>query len=72
MVPQVDFYPQLRVAAEAKNHTRPEFASFDQTSLLGQIENGHTVRFTSDGFNEKHDLEGSAKAIERVRNCLPD
>ena len=39
---------------------------------MGIIENGHTIDLTSDGFNEKYDLEGSAKVIERVRNCFAD
>ena len=72
MVALVDFYPQLRIAAEAKSQTRLEIANLDQISLLGIIENGHTINLTSDGFNEKYDLEGSAKVIERVRNCFAD
>lgn len=70
MVAQVDFYPQLHVSAEAKSQTRLEIANLDRISLLGLIENGHTIDLTSDGFNAKYDLEGSAKAIERVRNCF--
>ena len=70
MVAQVDFYPQLHVSAEAKSQTRLEIANLDQISLLELIENGHTIDLTSDGFNAKYDLEGSAKAIERVRNCF--
>jgi hypothetical protein len=70
MVALVDFYTQLRVTAEAKSQTRLEIANLDQTSLLGLIENGHTINLTSDGFNVKYDLEGSAKVIERVRNCF--
>jgi hypothetical protein len=72
MVALVDLYPQLRIAAEAKSQTRLEIANLDQISLLGLIENGHTINLTSDGFNVKYDLEGSAKAIERVRNCFAD
>jgi hypothetical protein len=72
MVALVDFYPKLRIAAEAKSQTRLEIANLDQTSLLGLIENGHTINLTSDGFNVKYDLEGSAKIIERVRNCFAD
>ena len=72
IVAQVDFFPQLRIAAEAKSQTRLEIANLEQTSILGLIENGHTIDLTSDGFNEKYDLEGSAKVIERVRNCFPD
>jgi hypothetical protein len=72
MVALVDFYPQLRVAAEAKSQTGLEIANLDQISLLGLIENGHTINLTSDGFKVKYDLEGSAKVIERVRNCFAD
>ena len=72
MVALVDFYPQLRIAAEAKSQTRLEIADLDRISLLGLIENGHTIDLTSDGFNKKYDLEGSAKVIERVRNCFAD
>jgi hypothetical protein len=70
MVALVDFYPQLRIAAEAKSQTGLEIANLDQISLLGLIENGHTIDLTSDGFNVKYDLEGSAKVIERIRNCF--
>jgi hypothetical protein len=72
MVALVDFYPPLRIAAEAKSQTGLEIANLDQISLLGLIENGHTINLTSDGFNVKYDLEGSAKVIERVRNCFAD
>ena len=72
MAALVDFYPKLRIAAEAKSQTRLEIANIDQISLLGIIENGHTIDLASDGFNEKYDLEGSAKAIERVRTCFAD
>ena len=65
----VDFYPQLHIAAEAKAQTRLEISNVDRISLLGLIENGHTIDLKSDGFNAKYDLEGSAKIIERVRNC---
>jgi hypothetical protein len=72
MVALVDFYPHLRIAAEAKSQTSLEIANLDQVSLLGLIENGHTIDLATDGFNVKYDLEGSAKAIERVRNCFAD
>jgi hypothetical protein len=72
MIAQVDFYPQLRVAAVAKSETGLEIANLDQIPLLELIENGHTIDLTSDGFNGKFDLEGSAKAIERLRNCFAD
>lgn len=72
MVARVDFYPQLRIAAEAKSQTNLEIANLEQISLLGIIENGHTIELTSDGLNEKYDLEGSAKIIARVRNCFAD
>ena len=70
MVALVDFYPRLRIVAEARNQTLLEIADLDHISLLGLIENGHTIDLTSDGFNEKYDLEGSAKIIERIRNCF--
>jgi hypothetical protein len=72
MVALVDFYPRLRIAAEAKKQTLLEIADLDHISLLGLIENGHTIDLTSDGFNEKYELEGSAKVIERIRNCFAD
>jgi hypothetical protein len=72
MVARVDFYPQLRIVAEAKSQTRLEIANLGQISLLGLIENGHTIDLTSDDFNAKYDLEGSAKVIERVRSCFVD
>lgn len=72
IIAQVDFYPRVRIAAEARSQTRLEFASLEQTSLVGLIENGHTIDLMSDGFNGKYDLEGSAKVIERVRACFPD
>jgi hypothetical protein len=72
MLALVDFYPQLRIFAEAKSQTRLEIENLDQISLLGLIENGHTIDLKSDGFNVKYDLEGSAKVIERVRNCFAD
>ena len=70
MVAQVDFYPRLRIVAEAKNQTLLDIADLDHMSLLGLIENGHTIDLTSDGFNEKYELEGSAKVIVRIRNCF--
>ena len=72
MVALVDFYPRLRITAEAKNQTLLEIAELDHISLLELIENGHTIDLTSDGFNEKYELEGSAKIIERIRNCFAD
>lgn len=68
----VDFYPQLHIAAEAKSQTSLEIANLDRISLLELIENGHTIDFSSESFNEKYDLEGSAKIIERIRNCFAD
>ena len=72
MVAMVDFYPPLRVDAEAKSQRLLEIAILDHNTLLGLIENGHTINLTSDGFNVQYDLEGSAKVIERVRNCFAD
>ena len=71
MIAQVDFYPHLRIAAEAKSQTRLEIANINHISLLAIIENGHTIDLMSDGFNAKYDLEGSAKIIARVGNCKP-
>ena len=68
----VDFYPRLRIMAEAKNETVLEIADLDHISLLGLIENGHTIDLASEGFNEKYELEGSAKIIERIRSCFAD
>ena len=72
MVALVDFYPRLHIAGEAKSQTLLEIADLDHISLLALIENGHTIDLASDGFNEKYDLEGSAKVIERLRNCFAD
>lgn len=62
MVALVDFYPQLRIAAEAKSQTRLEIANLDQISLLGLIENGHTIDLTSDGFNKNMTLRAAPKS----------
>ncbi len=72
MVAQVDFYPPLRIGAEAKSQRLLEIAILDHNTLLGLIENGHTIKLTSDRFKETYDLEGTAKVIERVRNCVTD
>lgn len=72
MVALVDFYPRLHIKAEAKSQTLLEIANLDHISLLGLIENGHTIDLASDGFNEKYELEGSAKVIERIRSCFAD
>jgi len=68
----VDFYPRLRFTAEAISLTRLEIANLGRIALLEVIENGHTIDLASDGFNDKYDLEGSAKIIERIRNCFDD
>ena len=70
MVALVDFYPKLRIAAEARTPMLLEIADIDQISLLGLIENGHTIDLASEGFNEKYELEGSAKIIGRIRSCF--
>jgi hypothetical protein len=70
MVAMVDFYPQLRFAAEARSQTVLEIAHIDRISLLRDIENGHTIDLTSDGFHAKYDLEGSAKIIQKIRDCF--
>lgn len=72
LVAQVDFYPRLRLAAVAKNPTLLEIADLDRISLLGLIENGHTLDLMSEDFNGKYELEGSAKIIERIGNCVAD
>ncbi|MEZ5870246.1 MAG: hypothetical protein R3D32_00100 [Nitratireductor sp.] len=68
----VDFYPRYRVSAVANSATLLEIADLDEGPLLGNIENGHTIDLFSDGFNAKYELEGSAKIIQRLRNCLVD
>ena len=68
----VDFYPPLSIAAEAKSQTLLEIAIFDHMSLLGFIENGHTIDLTSKEFNAKYELEGSAKVIQKMRACFTD
>lgn len=70
MVALVDFYPRLLITAEAKTQTLLEIVELENSPLLGLIENGHTIDLRSDGFNEKYALEGSAKIIERVRDCF--
>lgn len=72
MVALIDFYPRLRITAEAKTQVLLEIADLDHISLLRLIENGHTIDLSSDSFNEKFELEGSAKVIERIRNCFSD
>lgn len=72
LVAQVDFYPRLQVEAVAKERTVLEIADLDRISLLGLIENGHTLDLISEDFNDKVELEGSAKVIERIRNCVTD
>jgi hypothetical protein len=72
MVAQVDFYPRRRFVAEARSEALMEIADLDGISLLGLIENGHTIDLRADGFNKKYDLEGSAKIIEKIRNCFAD
>ena len=72
LVAQVDFYPKLRIAAVAKRRTVLEIADLDRISLLGLIENGHTLDLMSEDFNDKVELEGSAKVIERIRKCVAD
>ncbi len=71
MVAQVDYYPRLRIAAVAKSKTSLEIADLDKTHLLDLVENGHFIELTSDEFHAKYILEGSAKIIQRLRNCMP-
>ena len=69
----VDFYPQqVDTKVEVTSATRMEVTRLEQISLLGLIENGHTIEFTSEILNAKYDLEGSAKAIQRIRTCFDD
>ena len=72
MMAQVDFYPKLQVDGQAKSLSLLEIAIRGQKTLLGYIENGHTIKLNSDRFNEIYDLEGSAKIIERIRNCVTE
>ncbi len=65
----VDFYPRLGVVGETRDTTELEVSDLRKFLLLEQIENGHTITLTSDGFRAKYDLEGSAKIIERLRKC---
>ena len=67
----VDFYPQqVDTKVDVTSATRMEVTRLEQISLLGLIENGHTIEFTSEILNAKYDLEGSAKAIQRIRTCF--
>ena len=72
VVAQVDFYPPLRIDAEAKSHRLLEIAIPDHHALLGLIENGHAIKLTAGRFKQMYDLEGTAKVIERLRNCVAD
>ena len=72
MMALVDFYPPLRIDALSKSQRLLEIAVLGHSTLLRLIENGHTIKLMSDRFNETYDLEGSAKVIERVRNCVAD
>lgn len=66
----VDFYPRLRIAGEVTSRTSLQIESPDQSPLVAFIENGHTIDFNSNDFTEKYDLEGSAKAMEKIRDCF--
>jgi hypothetical protein len=72
MVVQVDFYRRIRTMADVRSPTRLDIVQLEQTSLLWFIENGHFIALASDGFTEKYSLEGSAKIIQRIRNCFAD
>ncbi len=69
LLAMVDFYPKLQVRAKAKSRTSLEIEDLTQNALLEPIENGHTIELVSDGFHAKYDLEGSAKVIQRIREC---
>ncbi len=64
MVAIVDFYPSLSVDAEAKSPRTLEIPILDHNALLRLIENGHTIKLTSESLQLKYDIEGSAKVIE--------
>ena len=58
------------VGGDPSVRTLLEIADLDQISLLGLIENGHVIDLTAEGFAEEYNLEGSAKVIDRIRNCF--
>ena len=67
----VDFYPQqVSTVAETTSRTGMKIADLKEITLLALIENGHTIDFKSTILNAKYDLEGSAKAIQRIRTCF--
>ena len=68
----VDFYPRLLVVGEIRYPTRLEVRAIDRVPLLDFIENGHMIKLQHNGFEKRYDLEGSAKAIERIRGCKSD
>jgi hypothetical protein len=68
----VDFYPKLRLAAKGETRTLLQISDLEYISLLGLLENGHSITLTSDGFDKTYDLEGSAKVIQRMRGCFSD
>lgn len=69
----VDYSPQqVLTTAEVTSETQLEIANLEQISLLRLIENGHMINLACDGLNETYDLEGSAKVIQRIRNCFAD
>lgn len=72
VVTLVDFYPKLDIVAESKSKTVLEISHLEKILLLRLLENGHTITLSSDGFNAKYVLEGTAKIIERLRNCAID
>ena len=71
-IAQVDYYPRLRINGESQSQTILEFGDIEHISLLHLIENGHTIELSSNEINLKYDLEGSAKIIARLRDCLKE
>ncbi|MEX0346378.1 MAG: hypothetical protein AB3N20_15750 [Rhizobiaceae bacterium] len=70
MIVQVDFYPPLEIEAQASGNNLLEFRIGDDKTLLDFVENGHSIKLRYGTFNKVYDLEGSAKIIERIRNCV--
>ncbi len=72
MMVQVDFYPNLNVSTRTDGTTLLEIEITGDDPLLDFVENGHSIKLNSNGFNKVYDLEGSAKVIERIRKCVSE
>lgn len=72
MIVQVDFYPRLEVEALASSNYVLEFKISDDKTLLEFVENGHSFKLSNGDFNKEYNLEGSAKIIQRIRNCVSE